>query len=48
MLAYNKISETEKPETTSNIDIDKLTCVKINMGLKSNLFRKHLEAELAF
>ncbi len=48
MLAYNKISGTKKPETTSSIDIDKLTCVKINMELKYNLVIKHLEAIHAF
>ncbi|MCB2342217.1 hypothetical protein [Clostridium estertheticum] len=47
MLACIKISQTKELETSSNIAIDKLTCVKINMGLKYNLVRKHLEAVCA-
>ena len=48
MLAYIKIFETKKREIASNIGIDKVTCVKINMGLKYNLVRKHLEAICAY
>ncbi|MBU3100497.1 MULTISPECIES: hypothetical protein [Clostridium] len=48
MLACIKISQTKELKISSNIVIDKLTCVKINMGLKYNLVRKHLEAVCAF
>ncbi|MBX4260027.1 hypothetical protein KTC96_08700 [Clostridium estertheticum] len=47
MLACIKISQTKELKISSNIVIDKLTCTKINMGLKYNLVRKHLEAVCA-
>ena len=48
MLLYVEISETKEHEIYSNIVIDKVNCIKINMGLKYNLVRKHLEAICAF